>query len=98
MNKGDLLRTYLEDQGVRLHPGRSGWQKISCIGPAHARGDRDPSASINLTLGKYHCFACDLRGDAYDLVQKLEGVDFPRACAILGGDPVVANEDEPVWL
>lgn len=97
MTKGDQLRAYLEEQGARVRD-RGGWQKISCIGPAHARGDRNPSASVNLALGKYHCFACDLQGDVYDLLHKLENLDFPSAKARLGTTEVPRVEEQEVWL
>ena len=96
-NKGEILRRFLEERGVRLHPGRMGWQKVSCFGPAHGRGDRNPSASVNLTTGHYRCFACDLSGDAYDLLQVLEGLTFKQALATLGGAQSPSVEPE-TWL
>lgn len=97
--KGELLRSYLEEQGVRRFIGYGQWKKISCINDlGHPRGDRNPSASVNLDKGYYKCFACDLSGDVYDIVQMLENLDFPQAYRRLGGDKIVATEDEEVWL
>ena len=96
-DKGDLLRTFLEERGARLAT-RQGWQKISCINAAgHARGDRNPSASVNLTTGKYTCFACGMSGDAYDLLMAEQGLTFKQAKTTLGG---VATRKvvEDTWL
>jgi hypothetical protein len=64
--KGDLLRSYLERKGASL-PAGSGWRQMRCFNTAaHSRGDRNPSASVNLTTGRYKCHACGLNGDVYD--------------------------------
>jgi hypothetical protein len=96
MTKGELLTQFLEERGVRLHV-RAGWQKISCVNDAaHPRGDRNPSASVNLTEGKYKCFACDMGGDVYDLLKVLENLDFVTARATLGGEATTQKEE--TWL
>ena len=33
---------------------------------AHARGDRDPSCSVNVESGAWHCWGCGAKGGAYD--------------------------------
>src|SRR5437016_3504765 len=33
---------------------------------AHAHGDRDPSCSVNLESGAWHCWGCGAAGGAYD--------------------------------
>jgi hypothetical protein len=33
---------------------------------AHARGDRDPSCSVNVETGVWHCWGCGAAGGAYD--------------------------------
>ena len=69
VSKGELLRSFLEARGVRLS-GSFGWRKVSCFNKAaHPRGDRNPSASVNLKTGRYKCFACDLSGDVFDLIK-----------------------------
>ena len=94
--KAELLRSYLEEKGVRLH-ARSGYQKISCINKvAHPRGDRNPSASVNLTKGYYRCFACDMHGDVYDLLMAEESLTFKQAQATLGG--VASPRETETWL
>src|SRR5690606_27291472 len=57
-----------------------GWGKILC--PVH--DERNPSATVNLELGKIHCHACGWSGDALDLVGEkercgvVEASDFSR--------------------
>ena len=97
MTKSDLLRTFLEQRGVRV-PSRMGWAKISCIGPAHFRGDRNPSASVNLTTGRFRCWSCDLKGDIYDLLQILENLDFATAYRKMGGGRLDVAKSEETWL
>jgi hypothetical protein len=95
-DKGELLRSFLEERGVQL-PSRQGWTKISCFNDAaHPRGDRNPSASVNLDKGRYRCFACGIEGDAYDLLQQLEGLTFAQARTILGG--TAHRVVEETWL
>jgi hypothetical protein len=93
-NKAALLRSYLEERGVSV-PAGYGWRKVSCFGPGHSRGDRNPSASVNLTSGYYKCFACDMSGDVFDLYMQETGVDFRTAQTTLGG---VAHREEETWL
>jgi hypothetical protein len=33
---------------------------------AHAHGDRDPSCSVNVATGVWHCWGCEAAGGAYD--------------------------------
>lgn len=83
--KSELLKAFLEERGVRIPFGLGGWRKVSCFNdPAHPRGDRNPSASVNLTTGRYHCFACGISGDVYDLLGELEGIGFSAAKKQLG--------------
>ncbi len=96
--KGELLRSFLEERGVYIPQGFGGWRKVSCFNDAaHPRGDHNPSASVNLGTGRYKCFACDLAGDVYDLLLQLDGLDFKAAQAKLGhkqGD----LPKEPTWI
>lgn len=94
-NKGDLLRAFLEERGVRV-PTRAGWTKVSCFNKAaHPRGDRNPSASVNLGKGRYHCFGCEVSGDVYDLLMVEQNLTFPQAQATLGS---VEQKAEETWL
>lgn len=47
--------------------------------------DRNPSLSMDLDRGLFHCFTCGASGgDVVDFVMLRDGVKFPRACQILG--------------
>jgi len=81
-------------------PSGYNWQSVHCINPEHI--DEEESASVNSIEGKYKCHGCGLRGDAYDLVQELEGVDFKTSISILDGDgDAMASSQEQgrmTWL
>lgn len=96
-DKGELLRKFLEERGVHV-PYGMGWRKVRCINTeAHSHGDRNPSASVNLSTGYYRCFACDLAGDAIDLLQTLESLTYKQASTILRGAQSPRVE-EPTWI
>lgn len=65
---GADIRGYYEALGIEL----PGWAKteasVRCFADpeAHSRGDRDPSCSINLEHGAWHCHACGAAGGAFD--------------------------------
>jgi hypothetical protein len=65
---GADIRGYYDELGIQIH----GWARIeastSCFADAvaHNRGDRDPSCSVNLEHGAWHCHGCGARGGAYD--------------------------------
>lgn len=81
-DKPDLMRRVLDYLGVSYHPGHT-TQMVSCPGPAHMRGDRNPSASVHLGKGSFRCFACGLAGDGYDLLKELEGLSAREVNEIL---------------
>ena len=95
-DKTALLEEVLERYAARYRPHHSGNQKLSCINQdAHPNGDRNPSASVNLNKGLYHCFACGLSGDGYDLMLELEGMKAKDVNATLRPGAV---KEEPEWL
>ncbi len=96
VDKGVLMEAVLERHNVRCRGTHTGWQKVRCPGDGHAHGDRNPSASVNLRIGRYVCFACDLRGDGFDLMLKLEDMKAPAVLGILTG--VTAEKVESEWL
>lgn len=81
-----MTREEIKDlYGMRDIVGRYGFQPnragfISC--PFH-EGDRQ--ASMKLYDKDYHCFSCQENGDIFDFVQRMEGIDFKTAFAMLGG-------------
>jgi len=60
-------------------------------GPCPVHGSQDPRSrafSVNVRLGRYHCFACDSRGNALELWAAARGVGAYAAavelCELLG--------------
>ncbi len=95
--KSELLQTFLEERGIYIPQGRFGWVKVSCFNDAaHPRGDRNPSASVNLGTGRYKCFACDMGGDIYDLLLALDGLSYVEAKASLSVEGT--GPKESTWL
>ena len=64
---------------VTLKPAGSGSFKANC--PFHH--EKTPSFYVNRPRQSWHCFGCDLGGDLISFVQKIEGLDFPEALALL---------------
>ena len=60
--------------------------------PAH--GDKNPSLSVNLATGLFHCFACDFRGDVFAFYQKVKNVDFATALRGIGKMAGVTDNSE----
>jgi hypothetical protein len=62
------IRGYYAALGIQI----PGWARteasIRCFAgaDAHQRGDRDPSCSVNLQHGAWHCHACGAKGGAFD--------------------------------
>jgi hypothetical protein len=65
---GADIRGYYQALGIEL----PGWAlteaSVQCFADpdAHRRGDRDPSCSVNLDHGAWHCHACGAKGGAFD--------------------------------
>ncbi len=97
-DKTELLIKVLERHDVRYKPGFIGWQPVRCLNKEfHSHGDRTPSGSVNLSYGKYQCWACDLRGDAFDLMLELEGLKAKEAMEALEVSAEIGSK-EPTWL
>ena len=66
------IRGYYAALGIQI----PGWARteasVRCFAgaDAHQRGDRDPSCSVNLEHGAWHCHACGARGGAFDAATK----------------------------
>lgn len=90
------MRGVLEHLGVRYRHPRWGWQQVHCPNDAgHRHGDTNPSASVNIALGKFHCHACDLHGDGFDLMRTLEQKNAPAVLAMLN---MKGGKEESTWL
>ena len=95
-DKAALLEAVLERYDVRFRPTVTGNQKVRCLNrDAHPNGDRNPSASVNLGRGLYHCFACGISGDGYDIMYEIEGAKAAQVNELLR--PGVVKE-ESEWL
>ncbi len=44
--------------------------------------EKTPSFSVNSDLGIFKCFGCGEAGDVISFIQKMEGIDFPKALEI----------------
>lgn len=70
----DVIGDYLP-----LKPAGSGAFKTLC--PFH--GERTPSFHISRPRQSWHCFGCDIGGDIFSFVMKMEGMEFPEALEFL---------------
>lgn len=55
-----------------------GWVKVKC--PFH--NDSHASAAVNIELGIFKCFACEVSGDTYSIIMKYERKNFSEAHTI----------------
>jgi hypothetical protein len=65
---GADIRGYYAALGVPLPGWARSEASVRCFAEpeAHRRGDRDPSCSVNLHHGAWHCHACGAHGGAFD--------------------------------
>ncbi len=70
----DVIGDYLP-----LKPAGSGAFKALC--PFHS--ERTPSFHISRPRQSWHCFGCDIGGDIFSFVMKMEGMEFPEALELL---------------
>ena len=61
--------------GAKRVPEGRGWRKMQC--PFH--DDSHASAGVNHEKDIFNCLACDISGDVYSIIQKIEGVGFREA-------------------
>lgn len=99
-DKSTLMERVLERHGAMV-PTRLGWAPLQCInGEAHSHGDKDKSASVNMQHGYYNCHACGLKGDGWDLMFQLEGLDVKQARSALGYEQGTGtgSDSEPTFI
>ncbi len=65
--------------------------KAQAMGLCPFHDDKNPSLSVNIETGLYHCFACDAKGDVFTFYQNLKAVDFPTALKQIGESIGVAD-------
>ena len=98
IDKSELLLQVLDRHNVAYNRGNAGWQSVRCLNTAaHSHGDRTPSGSVNLVLGKYHCWACELRGDGFDIMLEVEGLKAKEALEALEMKAGIKQREE-TWL
>jgi hypothetical protein len=70
---GADIRGYYDALGIELPAWAQQEASVRCFADpdTHNRGDRDPSCSINLEHGAWHCHGCGARGGAYDAATAL---------------------------
>lgn len=97
------IETLLYHYGAETVPEGDRWRKMRCILPDH--DDRHPSASVNVDAGKFVCYACDFKGDGYDLIQRIEGCDFRASLGFAASIPDARceevsplDDDRGAWL
>jgi len=71
----------IERRGVKLR--REGLERVGAC-PKCGGDDR---FAINIKKGVFNCRGCGIAGDVIELVQQLDGTDFPTACTQLTGTP-----------
>lgn len=97
VDKTELLLKVLDRYGVQVRH-KLGWQPVRCINDNwHYKGDRNPSASVNVPLGRYMCHACDLHGDGFQLMLDMEQMKAKEALSALGMEGGQVKEEE-TWI
>lgn len=69
---GADIRGYYQALGIQLPAWARTEASVPCFADpdAHRRGDRNPSCSVNLEHGAWHCHACGAAGGAFDAAEK----------------------------
>lgn len=76
--KTDLI-ALLESKGVSLQRAGTRYKGLC---PVH--NERSPSFIVNPDTQTYHCFGCGINGDAFSIIQELDGYSFTGAIEYLG--------------
>jgi hypothetical protein len=84
------LDRLFEADGHRLI---GGGRQRSCLCPFHA--ERSPSCSVDVEKGVFHCFGCGASGDAFNYIQKRDGVSFPVALRTAAAFAGIRGADRP---
>lgn len=76
-SKHDIVKV-LEHYGFTIQQNRGGWVSVRCV----FHNDHVKSARLNIDLGGFRCFACDMAGDVYSIIMKREGVTYGEALKV----------------
>ena len=65
---GADVRGFYQALGIELPGWAQREASVGCFAnpDAHAHGDRDPSCSVNVETGAWHCWGCGAKGGAFD--------------------------------
>jgi DNA primase len=85
--------------GITIPATRGSLVTVRCPFPDHGHYDRTPSLRLDLSAGRWWCFACSpaasdgtpLAGDVIDWVRRTETVDWRQAIAILESGRSLSN-------
>lgn len=72
---GISIAAVLEHYGATVAVSDTGWRSLRC--PFH--DDSTASASVNLELNGFRCFACNVSGDSISIIKERENLDFHGA-------------------
>lgn len=67
--------------------------KAEALGLCPFHDDHNPSMSVNVETGLYHCHVCGAGGDIFNFYMRLKGVDFPTALREIGKIAGVVEAD-----
>lgn len=70
LNIVDVVREYVHEL---KHAGRNYFARC----PFHS--EKTPSFSVNEDIQRFKCFGCGVSGDVINFIEKIEGIDFPKA-------------------
>jgi DNA primase len=76
--------------GLEVKKNGRGW-KLLC--PFH--NDTDPSCSVDLEKGLFHCFGCGVKGDTIEFVKLYKHTDFKGALEVLKEYNGLAGSSQP---
>jgi DNA primase len=69
------ISVLLYHYGAKRVPEGRGWRKMQC--PFHS--DKHASAGVNHEKEAFNCLGCDVTGNVYNIIQKVEGIGFREA-------------------
>ena len=77
---GADVRGFYRALGIELPGWAQREASVGCFAnpDAHAHGDRDPSCSVNVETGAWHCWGCGAKGGAFDAAI-VRGLDSRQA-------------------
>jgi len=87
MPSGDFKETVKQQADIVRIVGdyvklkKAGAQNYSGLCPFH--NEKTPSFSVHATRQFFHCFGCNVSGDVFAFVQKIENITFPESVRLI---------------